>query len=98
MPASIALEHLPPEGSLPRNAGLDGMRGVCIAAVLVHHAGLGITVLPREMVPAYLTPITEDPDLPPLYDTEIALIEAPGLSQTAHRLAQHIHAALERGA
>lgn len=61
------------------------------------NAGLGITVLPREMVPPYLTPITDDPGLPPLYDTEIALIEAPGLSPTAHRLAQHIHAALERG-
>lgn len=62
------------------------------------NAGLGITVLPREMVPPYLTPITDDPDLPPLYDTEVALIEAPGLSPTAHRLAQHIIAALERGA
>ncbi|WCT76624.1 LysR substrate-binding domain-containing protein [Novosphingobium humi] len=61
-------------------------------------AGLGITVLPREMVPAHLTAITDDADLPRLYDTEIALIEAAGLSDTAHRLAQHIHAALERGA
>lgn len=61
-------------------------------------AGLGITVLPREMVPAHLTAIIDDADLPPLYDTEIALIEAAGLSDTAHRLAQHIHAALERGA
>ncbi|MBS0254429.1 MAG: LysR family transcriptional regulator [Proteobacteria bacterium] len=62
------------------------------------NAGLGITVLPREMVPPYLVAITEDAELPPLYDTEIALIEAPGLSSTAHRLAQHIVAALERGA
>jgi len=61
-------------------------------------AGLGITVLPREMVPAHLTAIVDDADLPALYDTEIALIEAAGLSDTAHRLAQHIHAALERGA
>lgn len=61
------------------------------------NAGLGITVLPREMVPPYLKPIIDDPELPALYDTEIALIEAPGLSQTAHRLAQHIVAALERG-
>lgn len=59
--------------------------------------GLGITVLPREMVPPFLMPIVDDPDLPPLYDTEIALIELPGLSQTAHRLALHIIAALERG-
>lgn len=61
------------------------------------NAGLGITVLPREMVPSYLTTVTDDPELPPLYDTEIALIEAPGISDTAHRLAQHIVAALERG-
>jgi len=62
------------------------------------NAGLGITVLPREMVPPHLTAITDDPELPLLYDTEIALIEAAGLSETAHRLAQHIVAALERGA
>lgn len=60
------------------------------------NAGLGITVLPREMVPSYLISITDDPDMPSLYDTEIALIEAPVLSETAHRLAQHIVAALER--
>ncbi|MEL0212492.1 MAG: LysR substrate-binding domain-containing protein, partial [Novosphingobium sp.] len=61
-------------------------------------AGLGITVLPLEMVPAALTAVGPDAGLPPLYDTEIALLEAPGLSDTAHRLAQHIVAALERGA
>ena len=60
-------------------------------------AGLGITVLPREMVPPKLTAITQDHDLPVLHDTEIALIEAPGLSDTAHRLAQHIVSALEKG-
>lgn len=62
------------------------------------NAGLGITVLPREMVPPYLMPVVDDPDLPPLYDTEIALIEAPGLSETAARLGHHIVGALERGA
>lgn len=61
-------------------------------------AGLGVTVLPREMAPPDLTPITEEADLPPLYDTEVALIEAPGLSATARLLGQHIVAALERGA
>ena len=61
-------------------------------------AGLGITVLPREMVPASLTAITRDHALPMLHDTEIALIEAPGLPETAHRLAQHIVSALEMGA
>ena len=61
-------------------------------------AGLGITVLPLGMMPASLVAVGEDAGLPPLYDTENALIEAPGLSGTAHRLAQHIIAALERGA
>ncbi|WP_225205412.1 LysR substrate-binding domain-containing protein [Novosphingobium huizhouense] len=61
-------------------------------------AGLGITVLPFEMVPPGLTALGEESGLPPLYDTEIALIEAAGLPDTAHRLAQHIIAALERGA
>lgn len=61
-------------------------------------AGLGMTVLPLEMVPAGLAAVGEDAGLPPLYDTEIALIEAPGLSDTAHLLAEHIIAALERGA
>ena len=60
-------------------------------------AGLGMTVLPLEMVPTSLAAVGEDAGLPPLYDTEIALIEAPGLSDTAHLLAQHIIAALERG-
>lgn len=61
------------------------------------NAGLGITVLPREMVPHYLTAIVDHDELPVLHDTEVALIEAPALSQTAHRLGQHIVAALERG-
>ena len=60
--------------------------------------GLGVAVLPREMVPPHLSAVAGRDDLPPLYDTEIALIEAPGLSATAHRLAQHVVAALERGA
>lgn len=60
-------------------------------------AGLGLAVLPLEMVPPSLNPIPPEAGLPPLYDTEIALIEAPGRSETAHRLSQHIVAALERG-
>lgn len=58
--------------------------------------GLGIAVLPREMVTSHLVSIASDDVLPPLYDTEIALIEAAGLSGTAHRLAQHVVAALEQ--
>lgn len=66
-------------------------------------AGLGLTVLPLEMVPSGLMAVggQAGPDitsLPPLYDTEIALVEAPGLSDAARLLTQHITAALERGA
>ena len=60
-------------------------------------AGLGITVLPRELVPEGLVALVDDPGLPPLYDTEIALLEASAISDPAHRLAQHIAQALERG-
>ena len=59
-------------------------------------AGLGVAVLPREMCPPGLKPVGADIALPALADTEIALIEAPGASITAHRFAQHIAAALER--
>lgn len=59
-------------------------------------AGLGVAVLPREMCPAFLTPLGSGSGLPALADTEIALIEAQGASLTAHRFAQHIAAALER--
>jgi len=61
-------------------------------------AGLGITVLPREMVPSGLPALVDDASLPPLYDSEIALLEGPAISDPAHRLAQHIAQALERGA
>lgn len=60
-------------------------------------AGLGIAVLPREMCPDSLISLGSDL-LPALADTEIALIEALGVSRTAHRFAQHVASALERGA
>lgn len=59
-------------------------------------AGLGITVLPREMVPASLVAVTAEAGLPILPETEIALIEGPAISETGHKLAQHIVEALER--
>ncbi|MBX9796032.1 LysR substrate-binding domain-containing protein [Sphingomonas sp.] len=59
-------------------------------------AGLGVAVLPREMCPPALVMVGTDGALPALADTEIALIEAPNVSVTAHRFAQHIAAALER--
>ena len=64
-------------------------------SLLAVSEGLGIAVLPREMVSEHLSAIGSDQDLPPLYDTEIALIEAAGLTETAHRLALHVVAALE---
>jgi DNA-binding transcriptional LysR family regulator len=58
--------------------------------------GLGLAALPREMVPGHLAAITADDRLPPLHDTEIALLETAGISKTARRLSQHVVAALER--
>lgn len=61
-------------------------------------AGLGVAVLPREMVPADLVTLGQAEGLPELADTEIALIQAPGtLPRPAARLAEHIVAALEHG-
>jgi DNA-binding transcriptional LysR family regulator len=61
-------------------------------------AGLGVTVLPREMVPSSLAALGRDSGLPRLDETEIALIEAAAPSPTAHLFAEHIINALEREA
>ncbi|MES1983350.1 MAG: LysR substrate-binding domain-containing protein [Pseudomonadota bacterium] len=58
-------------------------------------AGLGISVLPKKMVPSFLVPVATTQRLPQLPDTEIALIEGRSISDTAHMLAQHIVQALE---
>lgn len=58
-------------------------------------SGLGISVLPKEMVPHDLHAISSRL-LPDLRDTEIALIPARNLSTPAARLCDHIVAALER--
>ncbi|WP_037503974.1 LysR substrate-binding domain-containing protein [Sphingomonas jaspsi] len=60
-------------------------------------AGLGVAVLPREMCASPLVALDGNV-LPPLEDTEIALIEAPHASPTARRFCQHMVEALERGA
>ena len=52
-------------------------------------AGLGIAVLPREMVPPGIQVCT-DSRLPALRDTEIALIDKATLSTPALRLKEHI--------
>ncbi|MGE3646276.1 MAG: LysR substrate-binding domain-containing protein [Beijerinckiaceae bacterium] len=60
-------------------------------------AGLGITVLPRDMVPAGLRMI-ETSELPELPDTEIALLSRTGLGDPGQRLHEHIVRSLEQGA
>lgn len=58
-------------------------------------AGLGLTILPKEMVgPGFLI-VGGEFDLPALADTEIALYRAAGLSRAAERLAEHIVRSLE---
>ncbi len=62
-------------------------------------AGLGVTVLPKEMAPTDLTILNADMlDLPALEVTEMALVEAPGLSPAAERLRDHVIRQLEHGA
>lgn len=59
-------------------------------------AGLGVTVLPRDMVPHDLAAIDDPAELPDLHDTEIALLAARSLSVPAQRLREHIVRTLER--
>jgi len=62
-------------------------------------AGLGLTVLPKDMVPGDLTVLNDEAlGLPALADTEIAMIEAPQLPPPALRLRDYIVRAMERGA
>ncbi|MDI1286712.1 MAG: LysR substrate-binding domain-containing protein [Reyranella sp.] len=58
-------------------------------------AGLGITVLPKDMVPSGLTAIERRAGLPDLHDTEIALLAARSLSAPGRRLHDHIVRSLE---
>jgi DNA-binding transcriptional LysR family regulator len=62
-------------------------------------AGLGVTVLPKEMVPADLTILNDEAvGLPDLADTEMALIEQPNLNSAAARLRDYIVRELEHSA
>lgn len=63
-----------------------------VAAV---RAGLGITVLPKAMVPEKLRILGPDAHLPHLPDAEIALLHQPNLSKPAMMLAEHITRHLE---
>lgn len=58
-------------------------------------AGLGVTVLPKDMVPSGLTAIERRSLLPDLHDTEIALLAGRGLGAPARRLHDHIVRSLE---
>ncbi len=60
-------------------------------------AGLGITVLPRGMVPSGLAVFDDGRELPDLSDTEIALLSHRALSPPARRLREHIIRSLEAG-
>lgn len=60
-------------------------------------AGLGITVLPRDMVPADLAIIGEAAGLPDLAEAEVALLKArTAISSAAERLSGDILSALDR--
>jgi DNA-binding transcriptional LysR family regulator len=59
-------------------------------------AGLGVTVLSKDMAPEGLMMLGAEHNLPTLPDTEIALYRAPGtLSRAAQLLADHITHSLE---
>jgi DNA-binding transcriptional LysR family regulator len=59
-------------------------------------AGLGVTILPKEMVPSGYHMLGTADGFPELDDTEIALVLAPGTpSPAAGRLAEHIVRSLE---
>lgn len=64
-----------------------------IAAV---KAGLGVTVLPANMIPAGLAPLKGSNKLPHLADSEIVLMKRDDLSQAGKVLATHIISSLEQ--
>lgn len=64
-----------------------------IAAV---KAGLGVTVLPRDMVPEGLTVLGAESGLPELPHAEMTLLLRDNLSKAATMLAKHIIRSLER--
>lgn len=59
-------------------------------------AGLGVTVLPKDMVPADFFIIDTAQGAPDLRDTEIAMMTAEPIAPPARRLAEHIIRSLER--
>lgn len=83
-------------------AGTPWRIAYCCGSLAGNHAavraGLGITVLPKDMVPADLFVLDESAaGLPALKDTEVALVAAPTLSSPAERLRDYIIHELEHG-
>ena len=60
-------------------------------------AGLGISVLPANMLPAGIHPVRVETRLPELADAEIALLKRDNLPRAAEVLAEHIVHSLEAG-
>ena len=81
-----AIDALERAGRPWRIAYTCGALSGSLAAV---KAGFGLTVLPRDMVPAGIQ-VCDDSRLPALKDTEIALIDNGVLSAPAQRLKEHI--------
>ena len=70
--------------------------GSLAGALAAVKAGLGITVLPKKMIPEGLVVIDGGHRLPKLRDTEITLLVSSQLSAPADRLRDHIVRSLER--
>ena len=80
-------------------AGRSWRRAYICASLAGQHAavraGLGVTVLPKDMVPQGLAVVDRRRGLPDLHDTEIALLSARRLSLPAQRLHAHVVTSLE---
>jgi DNA-binding transcriptional LysR family regulator len=59
-------------------------------------AGLGVTVLPRNMIPPGLARLPDDRILPRLKETEICILARPGIGLAAGRFAAFIREMLSR--
>lgn len=105
-PAPLVLS---PEPCVYRKRAIDSLRraklkwrvaytcGSLAGTLAAVKAGLGVSVLPKDMVPRDLH-IMGTGGLPELRDTEIALITASNLARPSLRLREHIIASLEKPA
>ncbi|MBS0621787.1 MAG: LysR family transcriptional regulator [Verrucomicrobia bacterium] len=59
-------------------------------------AGIGIAVLPANMLPEGVHPLRQEVKLPELADAELALLKKTGLSKAGEMLAEHIVHSLEK--